>query len=206
MHICMNQQMWSHSRFILQKKETIKHAASKTERLSVTDEDDTIKQKQPENGKASDGVSENAYDDNPERKGIFPSLHLRTANIFFSVIAVLAAIALFISDIAVTRGYRRMEQASDRYISAQLAASDMESGSDYLTDRVRCFVVTGELQYLEDFFEEVETTRRRDRAVENLERLLGTDNAALSSLNTALELSNHLVDTDRFYFHSISSV
>ena len=138
--------------FILQKKETIKHAASKTERLSVTDEDDTIKQKQPENGKASDGVSENAYDDNPERKGIFPSLHLRTANIFFSVIAVLAAIALFISDIAVTRGYRRMEQASDRYISAQLAASDMESGSDYLTDRVRCFVVTGELQYLEDFF------------------------------------------------------
>ena len=89
-----------------------------------------------------------------------------------------------------------MEQASDRYISAQLAASDMESGSDYLTDRVRCFVVTGELQYLEDFFEEVETTRRRDQAVNNLEKLIGTDNAALSSLNTALELSNHLVDTE----------
>ena len=182
--------------FILQKKETIKHAASKTERLSVTDDDDKINQKQPENNKTSEGVQENACDENAERKSIFPSLHLRTANIFFSVIAVLAAIALFISDIAVTRGYRRMEQASDRYISAQLAASDMESGSDYLTDRVRCFVVTGELQYLEDFFEEVETTRRRDQAVNNLEKLIGTDNAALSSLNTALELSNHLVDTE----------
>ena len=62
-----------------------------------------------------------------------------------------------------------MEQASDRYLAAQLAATDLESGSDYLTDRVRCFVVTGDIEYLKHFFEEVEVTRRRDKAVENLE-------------------------------------
>ena len=70
-------------------------------------------------------------------------IQLRTANLFFMILALIAAVALFIADFSVTNGFRRMERASDRYISAQMAASDMESGSDYLTDRVRCFVVTG---------------------------------------------------------------
>ena len=87
-----------------------------------------------------------------------------------------------------------MKEASDRYIEAQLATSDMETGSDYLTDRVRCFVVTGEVQYLADFVEEVEVTRRRDKAVERLESLLqGTGSTALDNLNAALSLSNELV-------------
>ena len=122
---------------------------------------------------------------------------MRTANLFFALLAFLAAIALFVSDLSVAKGYQRMQTASDRYISAQAAATDMESGSDYLTDRVRCFVVTGEIQYLNDFFEEVKVTRRRDLAVENLEELLeGNDNTALMSLNSALVLSNELLNTE----------
>ena len=126
-------------------------------------------------------------------------MHLKTANIFFAVLALLAAVALFIADISVTQGYHRMAQASDRYITAQLAAADVESGSDYLTDRVRCFVVTGELQYLTDFQKEVEVTRRRDLAVQNLEELLkGSDSEALQSLSSALELSNELINTEYY--------
>ena len=124
-------------------------------------------------------------------------IQLKTAALFFVLLAVLAAFALMIANISVTRGYRRMELASDRYISAQLAASDMESGSDYLTDRVRCYVVTGESRYLKDFIQEVEVTRTRDKAVENLEILLeGKDSNALESLNTALKLSNELIGTE----------
>ena len=124
-------------------------------------------------------------------------IHLKTANLFFMVLALIAAVALFIADLSVTNGFRRMERASDRYIAAQMAASDLESGSDYLTDRVRCFVVTGDIEYLKDFFEEINITRRRDLAVENLESLLnGRDSSALASLNTALDLSNELVNTE----------
>ena len=126
-------------------------------------------------------------------------LHLKTANIFCVFLAFIAATALLIADLSVARGYVRMQEASSRYISAQLAAADLESGSDYLTDRVRCFVVTGELEYLDDFFEEVNVTRRRDLAVENLAQLLeGSDSGALANLNTALELSNELVDTEDY--------
>ena len=124
-------------------------------------------------------------------------IQLRTASIFFVVVALIAAAALMLADVAVTRGYQRMERASDRYIAAQLAATDMETGSDYLTDRVRCFVVTGQIDYLTDFFEEVEVTRRRDLAVENLESLMGgSDGGALASLNAALDLSNELIGVE----------
>ena len=126
-------------------------------------------------------------------------IQLRTASIFFIVLALIAAAALMISDLAVSRGYQRMEEASDRYIAAQMAATDLESGSDYLTDRVRCFVVTGDIEYLNHFFEEVEVSRRRDKAVENLEELLqGGDSAALATLNTALSLSNELIFTEKY--------
>ncbi|MBO7708951.1 MAG: EAL domain-containing protein [Lachnospiraceae bacterium] len=121
-------------------------------------------------------------------------IQLRTMSIFSVILAVMAAAAILILDVSVTRGYQRMEKASDRYILAQQAATDLEIASDYMTDRVRCFVVTGELEYLKDFFEEVKVTRRRDNAVDELEMLLeGTDSSALTSLGSALELSNELV-------------
>lgn len=127
----------------------------------------------------------------------FGGIQLRTVNLFFALLAFLAAIMLFVSDITVVRGYQRMQAASDRYISAQVAATDMESGSDYLTDRVRCFVITGDIEYLKDFFEEVNVTQRRDLAVKNLEELLaGSDSTALMRLNSALTLSNELINTE----------
>ena len=173
--------------FILQRKEAEKTGAGEAAVLRPSRE---ISQYIPEE------ADEQEQQPAPiEEKG-HGGMQLGTASVFLVLLALLAAVALFAADLFVARGYQRMEQASDRYITAQMAASDMESGSDYLTDRVRCFVVTGELEYLNDFFEEVEVTRTRDRAVERLETLLGGDSSALSSLNTALALSNELIGTE----------
>ena len=181
--------------FILQKKEADATAAASKKEL--TEGEERIRQEkldliinQTESPAEEDAKEELPVEADSEQSGV----QLKTASIFFVILAAIAAAALLISNIAVTKGYRRMEAASDRYISAQLAASDMESGSDYLTDRVRCFVVTGELDYLKDFTEEVEVTRRRDKAVESLEALLGeNESSAIGNLNTALALSNDLV-------------
>ena len=184
--------------FILQKKESDKAEFAGADEAGEPDPEDLIMaSRMPKTGVETEGekpsVRKTSFLDNDRPSGI----QLRTANLFFALLAILASIALFISDLAVTQGYQRMQTASDRYISAQLAATDMESGSDFLTDRVRCFVVTGQLEYLTDFFEEINVTRRRDLAVENLEALLeDSDNAALVNLNTALELSNELVETE----------
>ena len=190
--------------FILQKKEADLSASSHggTEAAPEGKEEKLRREKlnvlrsatdRPAGAKAQEEVPEEPVKEDTEHTG----LQLRTASIFFVVFATVAALALFVIDVSVTRGYQRMESASDRYIAAQLAASNMESGSDYLTDRVRCFVVTGDIEYLKDFVKEINTTRRRDKAVEDLESLLGGgDNAALDSLNTALNLSNELVEVE----------
>ena len=180
--------------FILQRKEAEKNDQPDTCALSAKKDRQTSRQRREAKTPTADGGSD-AGKEEANQSG----MHLRTANIFFAVLAFIAAAALFLADISVTRGYHRMEQASDRYIAAQLAATNLESGSDYLTDRVRCFVVTGELQYLQDFQKEVEVTQRRDLAVQNLESLLqGSDNDALQSLSTALDLSNELVETEYY--------
>ncbi|MBQ3372658.1 MAG: EAL domain-containing protein [Oscillospiraceae bacterium] len=183
--------------FILQKKEADAVAASEKAKKELTEGEELVRQEKLEllRSQTEPSAEENAEEELPAEADTEQSgVQLKTASIFFVVLAAIAAAALLISNIAVTRGYKRMEAASDRYITAQLAASDMESGSDYLTDRVRCFVVTGELDYLKDFTEEVEVTRRRDKAVENLEALLGeNESSAIGNLNTALALSNELV-------------
>ena len=160
----------------------------------------------PEEGHAAEADAEEAEDAEPEEGIDLPDsskahtgIQMKTASIFIIIIAVIAAAALMIADFSVAQGYKRMEAASDRYIAAQSAASDMESGSDYLTDRVRCFVVTGDVEYLKDFHEEVSSNKRRDRAVEDLESLVaGVDQDALDSLNKALTLSNELVEIENY--------
>ena len=123
------------------------------------------------------------------------NIPMRKASVAFLLAALIAALGLYAADTMVTRGYLRMEQASERYILAQQSATNLEIGSDSLTDSVRSFVVTGDFKYLEAYFEEAEVTRRRDKAVESVRALLeGRDTPALSHLTAALTLSNDLME------------
>ena len=139
----------------------------------------------------SAGTDEPAFTNKPTRK----TLNLRFVNVFFVIMAFIITASLIITDQFITRGYLETDQASERYVSAQLSAMNLEIGSDYLTGAVRSFVFTGNFQYMNDFFTETKVTRRRDKAVEDLEKLLGgTDSDAYKSLSEALGYSNQLVD------------
>ena len=48
-------------------------------------------------------------------------------------------------------------------------AYELQIASDYLTDKIRCFVVTGKKQYLDEYFEEANVTKRREKAIGELE-------------------------------------
>ena len=193
--------------FILQKKEAekaLKDAFLQRVEEKNREKNERIREIKKDFLKEQDGFPEDVRDTAEEEEeyekvmaDTGKSVRLKTASILFAVFAFAAAIALLISSISVSNGYQRMEEASDQHAAAQLAAADMETGSDYLTDRVRCFVVSGEIEYLNDFIEEVEVTKTRDNAVKNLEELLGDkDKEAIDSLNKALELSNELVDVE----------
>ena len=101
-----------------------------------------------------------------------PDRARKTAVLIFIMVSVLFSLSLFICNYVVSRHYRSLESASRSFASAQKAAADLQTGSDYLTEKVRSFVVTGDLGYLEQFYEEVNVTRRRENAVEALDALL----------------------------------
>ena len=134
-----------------------------------------------------------------ERKSILKrwsdrhSIPMKRASYIFVIVALIVATGLFIADRLVTHGYLRMGQVHERYIIAQQSATNLEIGSDVLTSAVRNFVVTGDTQYLQEYFNEANVTRRRDEAVDNLETMMSRGSAAYGHLSTALSLSNELM-------------
>lgn len=133
----------------------------------------------------------------PEKPRPKKPVRLRAANYIFAALALILAFGVIISNSMISRGYGRMEDANARYNAAQYAALELETGSDYLTDAVRSFVVTGDLRYLNSYFEEAKVTRRRDIAVEDLRELVAErDSSAFDSLNAALDTSNELMEKE----------
>lgn len=119
---------------------------------------------------------------------------MREVSIISFVLALLAALVMFGTDSLVYRQYDRMDQANDRYILARQAARNLEVGSDELTADVRSFAYTGNMEYLKAYFKEVEVTRSRDKAIDDMKMLMqGSDSSALEYISTALSYSNVLM-------------
>ena len=126
----------------------------------------------------------------------FPVVSLSTARVWFVAVAAIVAVAMLVSEFMLFRGYERNVEASNAYMAAEQATANLETGSDYLTENVRYFVSTGDIAYMNKYFEELNVTRRRDLAVEtvkNMIRDVDDGKEAYESLNTALTNSNELV-------------
>ncbi|MBP5749163.1 MAG: GGDEF domain-containing protein, partial [Firmicutes bacterium] len=122
---------------------------------------------------------------------------IRTLNLIMFVIALILAALLLFATNQVSDSYKIMQRATEEYIDCQTAAQDMMAASDYLTEQVRSFTVTGDTDYVKNFFEEVNDTKRRDKALETMEQYLqGTD--TYRYLQEANALSNELVKTEHY--------
>ncbi|MBQ3281116.1 MAG: EAL domain-containing protein [Eubacterium sp.] len=125
------------------------------------------------------------------------SISMRKSRPVFIILAAVIAAALFITDSMVNGNYLSMEEASEQYILARQSATELEIGSNELTADVRSFVSTGDIAYLEAYFKEADVTRRRDKAVSDLQEMFGeTESEALGHLSTALSYSNELMEQE----------
>ncbi len=109
----------------------------------------------------------------------------------FAVLALLMLLSTYLTG----RGYTRAEEATDRYITAQQAAADMQAASDYLTAEASGFIATGNPARVSQFFEEVNVTRRRDRALEEIEKILDNP-SAYAYLSAAKDSSDELLEIE----------
>ena len=122
-------------------------------------------------------------------------MSLRSLNYLLAGVALAAFILLVITSVQISSAYDVMIDASEQYVELQSCAHEMQKASDYLTELARSYVSTGDSLYMDHYFEEVNVTRRREKALAKFEEYAGNADAMMQ-LSTALEESNRLMQTE----------
>ena len=72
------------------------------------------------------------------------------------VITIAVGALFFVISYWTNREFRVLQTTTEQYILCEKAATNLRDGSDYLTEQVRLYVMTGQQTYLDSYFEEAE--------------------------------------------------
>lgn len=125
------------------------------------------------------------------------SVPLQTIIIVMIIFSAVISCFLLYSMYRTSESYDRMRVATQNYMDCQNAASMLRAGSDYLTNQVRSFIITGDAEHAYLYYNEAYVTRSRDTAVERVREYL-VDQRAQVQLDTALRLSNELMEVEGY--------
>lgn len=112
-------------------------------------------------------------------------------------ITVVMSVLLLIITYQTGVSYRAMRDTTEQYIDWRTQAYNLQIGSDYLTEQVRCFAETGERRYLDNYFEEATVTRRREKALEALGEDM-KETVAYQALEEAMSESVALMEREYY--------
>ncbi|MBQ7637171.1 MAG: GGDEF domain-containing protein [Lachnospiraceae bacterium] len=134
-----------------------------------------------------------------KKKGI----HLRTLSYYLMFASLVIGLVSIFGMVNVYSKYKGMLISSSDYGNARDSIYNLKEGSDYLTEQVRQYAITGNRAYMENYFYEADVRRRRDTAVEEMINDIQVGTATVDALRRALAESNRLMDTE---FHSMKLV
>ena len=129
---------------------------------------------------------------------------IRTFNTCMIVLSSIVFIFLIANTMLLSRQYHQFIVYTQEYTACEADASMLSTASDYLTEQVRLYTQSMDMQYMENYFSEINETRRRDRALEDLQRF-GPSNEILASLEAALQCSNDLTVREIYAMKLISA-
>lgn len=93
--------------------------------------------------------------------------------------------------------FETYQNTTEQYLLCKEAALQMQEGSDYLTEQVRLYTLTGEREYLDAYFYEANTTKRRENALKELEQCFDKKQS-IAALQSALDSSRELMKTEYY--------
>lgn len=119
-------------------------------------------------------------------------IEIRKVSVWYLVATAVFAILFAVVSIAGNKEFQVLRTTTDQYITCENAAKQLQDGSDYLTEQVRLYTMTGDSRYSDLYFKEAEETQRRENALEELRKYFeGTD--TFESLQSALDCSQELM-------------
>lgn len=131
-------------------------------------------------------------------------IKIQTVSFWGIGLTILIALCFVVISIWGQKEFRVMKKATNQYIECENSARQLQEASDYLTKQARKYASTGSRKYMESYFRELNDTRRRDKAVENLAKYFkGSD--VFTSLEEALENSDSLAKVEIYSMKLVAS-
>ncbi len=124
-------------------------------------------------------------------------LPLGKLNYIMAIFVLVISVLLLFATYRASGGYDVMRRTTENYIQWQQSAYKMQTASDYLTDQVRGFVVSGKREYLIAYFQEINVTRRREIALAELHGALG-DTETYVLLESVMKKSEQLQERELY--------
>lgn len=124
-------------------------------------------------------------------------IHLRKLNIVMLIAAVAFSIGLIIAMNMTGKLNNDANKYTQQIIDRKNSSSDLMRASDYLTEQMQVFTVTGNRQYLDNYFTEAKVTRRRENALQVLSQG-NTRSDAYLDLSAAMDESVSLMNTEYY--------
>ena len=119
-------------------------------------------------------------------------ISLKTIHIAMMVCAVIISLLLIFSTYQSASVFSKLSKETGNYIVRQKAAYELMEASDYLTEKVQRFTLEGDTRYLDDYFEEAFTSRRREEAITSMSES-DTDASIVEQLQAAMNESTSLM-------------
>ena len=119
------------------------------------------------------------------------------------VVTVILTAVVIVLSVNTMWTYRTLLDTFEHQTVLEQSTIDLQTGSDYLTQQVRLYVMTGDREYAENFFYEAEVGCRRDHALEAIEPYVENEEVA-SLLSDALADSNELMEREYYAFRLVA--
>ncbi len=124
-------------------------------------------------------------------------LSLRRIHIVLIIVLVLVSLTVMFSTFELASSFLRISKAYKENLELQDAARELMDASDYLTEQVQRFTISGEKRFLDAYFTEAFESNRREEALAKLASEAGTE-AAVAQLQQAMNGSIKLMDQEYY--------
>lgn len=131
------------------------------------------------------------------KQSVLKGVRIRTLSLWIVAGTILVSVLIGDGIINVMRQHQELAGMTREYLLIKDNVTNMSRGSDYLTEQARLYAITKDYSYADAYFQEVNVTQRRDKALQEIEhRLQGKDENALRLSKEALALSNELMELE----------
>lgn len=139
-----------------------------------------------------------------EKQKHIRGVRIRTINGVMIFLACVLYMLVIYATLQVSLRYNELITATNDYIACEKNAALVREGSDYLTEEVRMYCVTSDLQYVDAYLKEVNVTKRREKALNELGQFSFSQKAG-EYLEAALYNSNKLISRELYAMKLVSS-